>query len=253
MDLSGKAVLITGAARRVGAAIARELRTAGASIAIHYHTSEAAAAALVAELNEPGASSPTRTTCIALQADLADPTSWKSLVDDALRHFGRLDVLVNNASVFPTSGRDTIERFELEEWERIFRLNVAAPAGLAHHARDALADAGGGCIVNLCDTSADRPWPDHLAYCASKAALVNVTKNLARALAPQVRVVGVSPGIAIFPEDYDEELRARLVSKVPLDRPGTPEDMAAVVHALIEQGNYITGQIVAVDGGRGIV
>jgi pteridine reductase len=124
---------------------------------------------------------------------------------------------------------------------------------LCHHARRFLAAQDGGQIVNLCDVSADRPWPEHLAYCASKAALGALTKALARALAPRIQVNGVAPGIAVFPEEYAQQLRRELTDRVPLGRAGTPEEVAKLVRFLVESGDYITGQIIAIDGGRGLV
>jgi len=126
-------------------------------------------------------------------------------------------------------------------------------AGLCHHARRYLDLHGTGKIVNLCDIHADRPYPDHLAYCVSKAGLAALTRGLARALAPSIQVNGVAPGIAVFPDEYTPEQREHLIAKVPLRRAGTPEDVAAAVHYLVESGDYVTGEIIRVDGGRSIV
>jgi pteridine reductase len=126
-------------------------------------------------------------------------------------------------------------------------------AALCHYARPHLASTGAGRIVNLCDIAAERPWAGHLPYCVSKAGLVCLTKALARELAPAIQVNGVAPGIAAFADDFDQDARDRLTAKVPLRRPGRPEDVAAAVRFLVERGDYITGQIINVDGGRSIV
>jgi pteridine reductase len=131
-------------------------------------------------------------------------------------------------------------------------VNVFAPALLIECAAEWLRRCGAGKVVNLCDISAERPWPGYSAYCASKAALVNLTRSVARKLAPEVQVNGVSPGIAEFPEDYSTQLRERLIAKVPLKRAGSPQDIAHAVRFLVEHGDYITGQIINVDGGRSI-
>jgi pteridine reductase len=187
--------------------------------------------------------------CAVVQADLTQPAAWGEIIDAAIRALGSLDILVNNASIFE---RMTLKDFNVEDWDRMFRTNVTAVAGLSHHAAEHLARSGRGCIVNLADISADVPWSGHLAYCASKAAVVNLTRSLAKGLAPAVRVNAVAPGIAVFPEHYDEQLKATLIAKVPLKRPGTPEDMARAVAFLCTEADYMTGQILAVDGGRSI-
>ena len=243
MELAGKVALVTGAAKRVGRAIALELAQAGCDVAIHHNASQAEAV----ELSDHIAGLGRRTRLI--RGDLADPHTPSRLVQQTIQALGRLDVLVNNAAVF---GRMSLDEFDREAWERELRINLTAVADLCHHARPHLEAADPGKIVNLCDIAAERPWPGHLAYCVSKAGLVCLTKALARGLAPAVQVNGIAPGIAEFPDDYDQQTRDRLVAKVPLGRPGTPQDVAAAVRFLVERGNYITGQILRVDGGRSI-
>lgn len=238
--------LVTGGARRVGRAIVLELARSGCDVVVHHNRSADEAKSLVREVQGLGR----RAT--AISGDLADRNSWQGIVRQAVDWCGRLDILVNNAAAFLTDGSDTIDAFDPERWETVLRTNLLAPAGLCHHARGHLAAHGNGRIVNLCDASTDRPWPSHLAYSVSKAALVAMTKALARALAPQIRVNGVAPGIVQFPDDYDAETRARLIRRVPLGRSGTPEDVAVLVRFLAEEGNYLTGQIIAVDGGRSL-
>jgi pteridine reductase len=243
MELDGRVVLITGAARRVGRAIAQRLARAGCHIAVHCHTSAGEAQATAATCRQANVRA--EPFC----ADLADPTAAAELPAAVVARFGRLDVLINNAAVF---SRMTLDGFDLAEWERTLRINLTAPLILAHAARDALRQSRGR-IVNLCDVATGRPWPDHLAYMASKGALETLTRALARALAPDVCVVGVAPGVVAWPEDYDAATRARFTADIPLRRAGTVDDVAAAVHFLLRDGDYITGTILAVDGGRQVV
>lgn len=247
MKAEGHVALVTGAARRVGRAIALELARCGCDVAVHYNRSAEDAEIVAEEIRRLGRRAAT------FAAELNRPETWPGTVERAVQSLGRLDVLVNNASVFQTDQPDTIEEFDAGLWERMFRVNLLAPMGLAHAAREHLAATGAGKIVNLGDAAVDRPWPTHLAYGASKAALTAMTKSLARALAPHVQVNAVAPGIAVFPESYSQELRRKLVSRVPLQREGTPEEVARVVRFLVEEGDYITGQVIPIDGGRSAV
>jgi pteridine reductase len=145
-----------------------------------------------------------------------------------------------------------LDEFDLEKWDHTLRVNLTAPMLLAHAARDALRTARGR-IINLCDVSTARPWPDHIAYMVSKGGLDTLTRVLARAFAPDVNVIGIAPGIAEFPDTYDAATRDRLTARVPLKRPGSPDDIAASVHFVLTAGDYITGAIIPVDGGRHIV
>lgn len=236
--------MITGGARRVGRAIVEALAEAGCDVAIHYLHSDGEARDLVASISRTGR------RAVAIRGDINDPASWSTIVQQTAAALGRIDILVNNASIFRTGEADTVDGFKPSLWERMLRTNLVAVCGLCHHARPFLAKGGRGRIVNLCDSSGERPWADHLAYCASKAGLVALTKALARGLAPDIHVNGVAPGIAIFPEDYTQEERERLTRRVPLGRPGTPEDIAAVVRFLVQTADYMTGEIIRVDGGR---
>jgi pteridine reductase len=243
MELTGRVVLVTGAARRVGRAIGLRLAQAGARIAVHYHTSADDARATVAQCRAAGAAAE------AFDADLADPHAVAELVQRVVAHFGRLDVLVNNASVFEQM---TVDQFDLTQWERTLRINLTAPLVLTHAAREALRHSRGR-VVNLCDAATPRAWPEHLAYIVSKGALETLTRVLARALAPEVNVVGVAPGVAAWPDAYDQATRDRLTARIPLQRPGTPEDVAAAISFLLRDGDYITGVVLPVDGGRCLV
>jgi NAD(P)-dependent dehydrogenase (short-subunit alcohol dehydrogenase family) len=243
MELEGRVVLVTGAARRVGRAIALRLAGAGCRIAVHCRDSTRQAEETVERCRA------SNVDASVFCADLADPAAAARLVPDVLRCFGRLDVLVNNASVFE---RMTLDTFTLQDWERTLRLNLTAPLILAHAARAALEQAGGR-VVNLCDVATQRPWPDYLAYMVSKGALETLTRVLARALAPRVNVVGIAPGVAAWPENYDQAARDRLTAQIPLQRAGTEDDIAAAVHFVLSDGDYITGAILPVDGGRHVV
>ncbi|MEK6800062.1 MAG: SDR family oxidoreductase [Planctomycetota bacterium] len=262
--------LVTGAARRVGRAIAIELARAGFDVAVHYRSSKTEAADVAAAVTALGRRAE------LISADLADPASWSSVIDQVVGALGRLDILVNNASVFPADDvstatvrdRPTPEpltqwsagiplqegecTFPLDHWESTLRTNLIAPAALAHYAKPYLSASGRGKIVNLSDISAERPWGNHLAYCVSKAGLSSLTKGLARALAPHVQVNAVAPGIVVFPQDYSPELRQKLIDKTLVGREGTPEEVAALVRFLVEHGHYVTGQVIPIDGGRSI-
>lgn len=275
MDLSGKAALVTGGAKRVGRAIVLALARAGCDLAVHYRSSHSEA-----EETETAVSALGR-RAVLIQGDLNDASAWPAVIERVVARLGRLDILVNNAALFdPASAvaaesadasadsfqplpeprasaratrQSTLTNFDSAEWDRMLRVNTVAPAALAHYARPHLSAHGSGRIINLCDISANRPWPDYLAYCASKAALLSLTKSLARAYAPTITVNAVSPGIAVFPDEYPAALREKLVARVPLAREGTPEEIARLVRFLVESGDYITGQIISIDGGRSIV
>jgi pteridine reductase len=243
MDLKGRVVLVTGGARRVGRAIALRLAEAGCSIAVHYATSRREAEETVARCREKNVEAE------AFIADLAQAPACTRLVGEVLARFGRLDILVNNASTFETM---TLDDFDVEKWDHTLRVNLTAPMALVHAARESLR-ANRGRVINLCDIATQRPWPDHLAYITSKGALETLTRALARALAPEVNVVGIAPGVAAWPDHYDEATRSRLLARVPLRRSGAPEDVAHLVHFLLREGDYITGAILPIDGGRHVV
>lgn len=242
MKLEQRVALVTGSARRLGRAIALRLADSGMPLALHYHSSQTDAEQTAAQCRARGVAAE------LFACDLADSTATAALVPRVLERFGRLDVLVNNAARFTPQRLDD---FTPAEWEQTLAINLTAPLLLSFAARDALR-AARGRIVNLCDAATAHPAPGHLAYIVSKGALDTLTRVLARAFAPDVNVVGVAPGIAAFPPDYDAAKQARLTGQVPLRRVGTPEDIAALVHFLLESGDFITGAIVPVDGGRAI-
>jgi pteridine reductase len=235
--------LVTGAARRVGATIARTLHAAGYDLALHCRRSRAELDALIAALE---AARPRST--LALQADLADVARLPALVEAALARFGRLDALVNNASAFHPTPLGTITA---AQWDELFAANARAPLFLAQAAAGALA-ARRGAIVNLVDIYAERPLPHYSVYCMAKAALAMATQALAQELAPAVRVNGVAPGAVLWPEGKAEAERQALIERTPLARSGSPEDVAGAVLWLLRDAPFVTGQILRVDGGRSL-
>ena len=243
-DLHDKVALITGAARRVGAAIANCLHDHGASVAVHYRGSATEANALVAKFNEQRSGS-----AAAFQADLLDTASIPELVSGVVNWKGRLDILVNNASTFyPTPLGEITE----EDWADLVGSNLKAPLFLSQAAAPAIREALGS-IVNIIDIHAQRPLRDHLVYGPAKAGLAMLTRSLAKDLAPEVRVNGVAPGAILWPEtDMSDVTKASILDQVPLARPGDPADIAGCVLYLVRDAAYVTGQVIAVDGGRSI-
>jgi pteridine reductase len=241
-SLAEHAVLITGGARRLGAAIARMLHGAGARVMIHHHHSGAEAAALAAELNatRPGSAA-------TVAADLLEIAALPGLVAAALATFGRLDVLVNNASTFyPTPlGEITPSAFD-----DLIGTNLRAPLFLAQAAAPELARRQ-GLVLNLVDIHAYRPLKRHPVYSVAKAGLVMLTQSLAREMAPEVRVNGIAPGPVMWPEgEMDLALKARILERTALKRVGSPEDIAKAALFFVRDAPYVTGQILPVDGGR---
>ena len=242
MGLEGRVILVTGGARRVGAAIVRRLHAAGASILLHYRSASSAAEALANELGcaRPGS---VRT----LRADLLATDGLPALVDRALGAFGRLDGLVNNASSFFATPIGAIRE---ADWTDLIGTNLKAPLFLSQAAAPFLRESR-GAIVNIVDIHAERPLARYPVYCAAKAGLAGLTRALAIELAPEVRVNGVAPGPISWPEtdDFDLRERAAIVEHTLLKRVGDPEDIAGAVEYLLS-APYVTGQILAVDGGR---
>ena len=240
------AVLVTGAARRIGAAISRRLHAAGARIVVHCHRSRAEADELAAGLNAQREGS-----CAVVQGDLLDIDALAELVEEAVGAFGRLDGLVNNASSFYPTPFGSIGA---GEWDDLMGSNLRAPLFLSQAAAPHLREAR-GAIVNLVDIHADRPLKDFVVYSVAKTGLAGLTRALALEMGPHVRVNGVAPGAILWP-DGDEHFapseRSRIVTQTPLARIGGPEDVAGAVKYLLFDAPFVTGQIIAVDGGRGI-
>lgn len=244
--MQDKVVLVTGGAKRVGAAICRRLHAAGARLAIHYRSSDQEALALQKELNK------LRPDGAALfQADLLDLHALPQLVHRVVRHYGQLDALVNNASSFYATALAEVNE---AQWHDLLGTNLKAPLFLAQAAAAELRRRH-GCIVNIADIHAERPMQGHLLYSVAKAGLVALTKGLAQEMAPQVRVNAVAPGVIVWPESadwMDEEQRRRIVAHTLLKREGEPDDIAGTVAFLIADAPYVTGQVIAVDGGRSV-
>ncbi|MDH3615708.1 MAG: pteridine reductase [Gammaproteobacteria bacterium] len=243
-NLVGKVVLVTGAARRIGAAIVTRLHENGARVAIHYRDSANEARNLAIRLNEQRADS-----AGAFQADLLDPEQDSRLISAVTNWAGRLDCLVNNASSFyPTPVGSITE----DHWEDLIGSNLKAPLFLSQAAVPQL-QKHTGVIINIVDIHAQRPLRNHAVYGPAKAGLAMLTRSLAKDLAPHIRVNGVSPGAILWPEDgMSDAARQTILRQVPLQRPGHPDDIAGCVLYLWRDATYVTGQIIAVDGGRSI-
>ncbi len=237
-----KVALVTGAAQRIGAAIACHLHAAGYDLALHYRHSQAAAQSLRDQLNVTRADS-----AHLLQGDLAQAETPERIVAETLTHFGRLDALVNNASTFFDA---PLETTTAGQWDALFAINARAPFLLCQAAAPALRESG-GAIVNLTDLHAARPRPDILVYAASKAALEALTRGMATTLGPQVRVNAVAPGAVLWPEgEGDRAERQAMLARTPLARTGTALEIAEAVRWLLMDAGFVTGQILRVDGGR---
>ncbi len=244
--LDGKVVLVTGGAKRVGAAICRRMHAAGASLLIHYRASALEANALQVEFNARRGGS------AALgQAELLKLSAVAKLVEATLEQFGRLDAVINNASSFYATPVGEISE---RAWDDIVGTNLKAPLFLAQAAAPELRKAH-GCIVNIIDIHAEFPMRNYSVYTAAKGGLLALTRALARDLGPEVRVNGVAPGTILWPEDEswsDEVARQRIISRTALKRIGEPDDVAQAVEFLVASAPYVTGQVLAVDGGRSV-
>lgn len=242
--LAGKWALITGAGKRIGATVAGRLHSAGANIVVHYFRSSDSADALAAQLNAARAGS-----AFTIGADIRQTELLEKFVADIVATTGRLDVLINNASsFFPTELGKVTE----SDWNDLVNSNLKAPLFLAQAALPHLR-AARGTIINMIDIHARRPLRDHHVYGAAKAGLAMLTRSLARDLAPEIRVNGIAPGAILWPDDgMTDKVKQNIVAKIPLGRPGEPDDIATAILFLVQDAPYITGQILAVDGGRSI-
>jgi pteridine reductase len=242
--LQGRVALITGGAKRLGNAIAHALHQEGAQLVIHYRSSKAQAQALVSELNALRAGS-----AVAIACDLLNTAALPGLIAQTLSHFGRLDVLVNNASSFYPTPIGSITE---QHWDDLLGSNLKAPLFLAQAAAPALRQTQ-GLILNMVDIHAQRPLPAYTVYSIAKAGLATLTKSLARELGPEIRVNAIAPGPVLWPEhQMSAELQQEIISKTALKRQGTPQDIARAALFFAKDAPYVTGQILAVDGGRSI-
>lgn len=241
MRLEGKAVLVTGAARRVGRAIATALARRGARIAIHYNTSRPEAERLASELRDFGGDSMT------VRADLNDVRAVRRMAESVLKRFGSLQVLVNNASLYE---KNHFGRTSLDDWDRHLDVNLRAPFFLCQAVAPLMKKAGEGKIINIADWAALRPYTGYIPYCVSKAGLLCLNAVLAKELAPEVQVNAVLPGPVLLPENCTPSQRRAVIQATLVKRLGSPDDVAKAVLFLIESGDFITGAAIPVDGGR---
>jgi NAD(P)-dependent dehydrogenase (short-subunit alcohol dehydrogenase family) len=237
MDISGKVALVTGSAKRIGREIALELASRGARLAVHYRSSAEEAREVAGDRG------------IVFQADLTDVTAIENLFAGIERSFGRLDILVNSASVFSAS---TADEATPEHWDAQMNTNARGPFFVAQHAARLMRRAGAGKIVNIADVAGEIIWPAYFPYSVSKAALIAVNRGLAKAYAPQIQVNAIAPGPVLFPSDYTEEQKHTAIERTLLKREGSPQDIVNAVVFLIEN-DYITGEVIHVDGGRHIL
>jgi pteridine reductase len=239
--MSNRTAIVTGAARRIGAAIASELHRLGMDVIVHYHHSAAAAHSLVQQLNteRPGSAH-------AMTADLTSTDACQVLIEKACSVNKRLDVLVNNAAVFyPTP----LTELNDATWNEFINVNLKAPLFLSCAAVPGLAQTS-GCIINIADIHAERPLKNYPLYSISKAGLTMLTRSLARELGPMIRVNAIAPGAILWPEDLGDETRKKILARTALKRAGTVEDITRAVRYLVEDANYTTGEVLVIDGGR---
>lgn len=237
MEIKGSKAVVTGSAVRVGREIALRLADAGADVAIHYRTSEDEAEETADEVRSRGVDAAT------VQSDLSEVEGAEQAVDGAADALGGLDVLVNSASVFYPSPVGDVDE---EDWDALFDVNLKGPFFACQQASERM---DGGVVVNIADWAGFRPYQNHVPYCTTKAGVIAMTKGLARELAPDVRVAAVAPGPVMLPPSYTDEDVERILEKTPLDRVGSPEDVAHGVEYLVE-ADFVTGAVVPVDGGR---
>ncbi|HEY7613208.1 MAG TPA: SDR family oxidoreductase [Gemmatimonadales bacterium] len=240
MELRGRVALVTGAGRRLGRELARALAERGMTLAIHHHASSEGAEELRAEVGAAGA----RAECFA--ADLTDARAARALPGRVVDAFGRLDVLVNSAAVMH---RLDFEQTTPDQYDAILDLNLRSVFFCTQGAAAALRSARGR-IVNIADLAGLQPWPGFAAHSVSKAGVIMLTKVLARSLAPEVTVNAIAPGAVLVPEEYDAEERERLARATPLGRLGSPRDVVGAMLYLLEAGDFVTGEVLTVDGGR---
>ena len=243
MNISGKIALVTGGAKRVGKAIVEALAARGCHLVVHYHRSQTQAEETVRQLQATGHRS------IALQADITKEDEVEGMIEAAISHFGRIDILVNNAALFY---RTPVETLSIEDWERVMDVNLTGTFLCAHKIGLRMRERGWGHIINIADVAGLRPWADYIPYSVSKACVLTFTQGLAMELAPQVMVNAVIPGPVLFQEDIPDSVQQREIDKTLVKRAGSPEDVAQVV-VFVAESDYSTGASFHVDGGRALV
>ena len=243
MDLSGKVALVTGGAKRVGQAIVCALAQRGCKLVVHYHTSQTEAEETVRALQSAGHQA------LALQADISREADVDKMIKRALGHFGRIDVLVNNAAVFYRTPIDTVT---FDDWEQIMDVNVDGAFYCAHKIGLRMKEWGWGHIINLADVAGQRPWADYVPYSVSKACVLAFSQGLAMELAPEVMVNAIIPGPVLFQDNTPQEVQQREIEKTLVKRAGTPEEVAQLV-VFVAESDFSTGAVFSVDGGRGLL
>ena len=242
MNISGKIALVTGGAKRVGKAIVQALAARGCHLVVHYHRSQAQAQETVRDLRAAGH------RALAVQADITKEDQVEAMIEAATAHFGRIDILVNNAALFY---RTPVETLTIEDWERVMDVNLTGTFLCAHKIGLRMREWGWGHIINIADVAGERPWADYIPYSVSKACVLTFTQGLAMELAPQVMVNAVIPGPVLFQEDTPDTVRQREIDKTLVKRAGSPQDVAQVV-VFVAESDYSTGASFHVDGGRSL-
>jgi pteridine reductase len=241
VQAAGKIALVTGAARRVGRAIALALADRGAHVAITYHTSEAEALATLGEIEARGVQG------LALMGNITRSSDVDAMVRQVIERFGRIDILVNNASNYYKTPFETLTE---AQWDDLVGTNLKGTFLVSKRVGDEMLKTAAGKIINLADWAGFRPYKDYLPYCVAKAGVIALTTALAKTLAPHIQVNAVAPGPVLLPEDFSASLRQSIVQATPLKRIGTPDDIAQTVVFLVEGSDFITGAVIPVDGGR---
>jgi NAD(P)-dependent dehydrogenase (short-subunit alcohol dehydrogenase family) len=241
--LQGQVALVTGGGKRIGRAIALTLAQAGADVAVNYRESREGAQATVREMAALGV------RALAIRADVSRPRQVAAMFRAIERRFGRLDVLVNNAGTFFARNWDQLAE---KDWDRVLGINLKGPFFCAQAAARLMLRQGGGNIINISSLGGLQAWPSYMHYCASKAALISLTRSLAKALAPHIRVNSVAPGTILFPGEKRDPTIKKIIRATPLRKAGGAQDIAGMVLYLATRSDFITGQVLAVDGGKSI-
>ena len=241
--LLNQVALVTGAGKRMGRTIALTLASAGASLIVHYNESREGAQAVVHEIESLGG------TAMTARADVSRPRQVEAMFRTLEKRFGRLDLLVNNAGVFFPAPWDQLTE---KDWDRVLGTNLKGAFFCAQAAARLMQRQGRGRIVIISSLGGLQAWPDYMHYCASKAALISLTRSLAKALAPRIQVNTVAPGTIVFPDERLDAARKKMIRSIPLQKAGRPEDIAEAVLFLATRSDFVTGQVLAVDGGKSI-